>query len=142
MSVDDDFAIPLEDEPILASKEPPKPAAGVAQAVKPAVVAPPAAHPPAAATSVASASAAKVIKSSLEAERKAQFKRPLNLSGQGATRCRMFHCKVAESSMAHLENQINDWLDSEHVEVKHVGHVVGMMEGKHTEPNVIVMVWY
>ncbi len=142
MSVDEDFAIPLEDEPILASNEPPKPAASVAQAVKPAVAAPTAVLPQVASASAASASAAKVIKSSMEAARKAQFKRPLNFNGQGATRCRLFHCKVAESSMEYMENQINDWLDSEQVEVKQVGHVVGMMEGKHSEPNVIVMVWY
>jgi hypothetical protein len=136
MPVDEDFVIPVEDGP--------GPAAG--GAVKSAPVG--AAGKPAAAQvgravgSVTAGTAAKVIMSSLEAGRKTEFKRPMNLTGNGATRCRMFHCKVAESSMEHMENQINDWLDSQEIEVKQVGHVVGMMEGKHTEPNVIVMVWY
>jgi len=87
-------------------------------------------------------SAMRAIRSSLEAGRKSDFKRPMNLNGQGATRCRLFHCKVAEAPMEHMESQINDWLDDEGIEVKQVGHVVGMLEGKHTEPNVIVLVWY
>jgi hypothetical protein len=139
MPVDDDFTIPVEE------KDGSHPAGGAGKAA------------PLGATgklpssgvqvgkptgTVSPVSAAKVIKSALEAGRKTDFKRPVNLNGQGATRCRMFHCKVAESSMDNMENQINDWLDSGQIEVKQVGHVVGMMEGKHTEPNVIVIVWY
>ena len=74
--------------------------------------------------------------------KKAGFKRPLNLTGQGATRCRVFHSKVAVNSLENMEQSINEWLDSEKIEIKHVGHIIGVMEGKRPEPNLIVMVWY
>ena len=73
---------------------------------------------------------------------KATFKRPLNINGQGATRCRVFRTRIAGAALDFMENQINQWLDAEKIEIKHVGHVIGTMEGKTPEPNVIVMVWY
>ncbi|MGB2820127.1 MAG: hypothetical protein WBF17_04045 [Phycisphaerae bacterium] len=73
---------------------------------------------------------------------KHEYKRPLNTDGSGATRCRTFHSKIAIASLEFMENQINDWLDSDKIEVKHVGHVIGIMEGKRPEPNLLVMVWY
>ncbi len=75
-------------------------------------------------------------------EHKMQFKRPLNTDGRGATRCRMFCSKIAFASLQHMEQQINEWVDSDTIEIKHVGHVIGTMEGKTQEPNLIVMVWY
>jgi hypothetical protein len=75
-------------------------------------------------------------------EHKVDYKRPLNADGTGATRCRLFCSKVAYSSLQHMEQQINEWLDAEKIEIKHVGHVVGVLEGKTQEPNVIVLAWY
>lgn len=74
--------------------------------------------------------------------RKAEFKRPLNLNGTGATRFRMFRTKLAIASLEALEDQINEWLDSQEVEVKHVAQVIGTVQGKTPEPNLIVTVWY
>jgi len=74
--------------------------------------------------------------------KKAQFSRELNLPGTGATRCRIFHSKIQLSSLEYMETQINEWLDGEKIEIKHVGHVIGTMEGKRPEPNMVVMVWY
>ena len=71
-----------------------------------------------------------------------QFKRPLNVTGQGATRCRIFNSKVALPSIEAMQHKINDWLDSDNIEVKYVGQVIGTMEGKLPEPNVLVFVWY
>jgi hypothetical protein len=71
-----------------------------------------------------------------------EFKRPLNLTGQGATRCKFYHSKIAAPSLEFMENQINQWLDSEKVEVKQVSQVIGIMEGKTPVPNLIVMIWY
>ena len=76
------------------------------------------------------------------ARRQQQYVRSLNLDGAGATRCRIFHSKIAESSLEYMQDQINGWLDSEEIEAKHVGHVMGTMEGKVAIPSVIVMVWY
>ena len=77
-----------------------------------------------------------------QVEHKEQFQRQLNLTGQGATRCRVFHSKVALNSLEFMENQINEWIDSDQIEIKHVGHLIGTLQGKTPEPNLIVMVWY
>ena len=74
--------------------------------------------------------------------RKKQFERVPNLTGTGAIRCRVFHSKITIAAMEHMTETINDWLDGEGIEVKHVNQVVGIMEGKTPEPNVIVTVWY
>jgi hypothetical protein len=84
----------------------------------------------------------RAIKSTLDYDKRTQFKRKPANTGKGAVRCRVFHSKIAESSIQHLENQINTWADDEDIDIKHVGHLVGAMEGKHTEPNIIVVVWY
>jgi hypothetical protein len=54
----------------------------------------------------------------------------------------VFRSRIAAAALDFMENQVNQWLDSEKIEIKHVGHVIGVMEGKTPEPNVIVMVWY
>ena len=77
-----------------------------------------------------------------QATERFQFKRPMNLNGTGATRCRVFHSKVAEAPMHVMENNINEWIDSEQIEVKQVGHCIGLMQGKTTEPNIVIVVWY
>lgn len=87
-------------------------------------------------------SAVRAMGRAAAVERAAQFKRPLNLTGQGATRCRIFHSKIALGSLEFMENQINEWVDSDQIEIKHVGHIIGTMEGKRPEPNLLVMVWY
>ncbi|MBN1943733.1 MAG: hypothetical protein JW849_10615 [Phycisphaerae bacterium] len=73
---------------------------------------------------------------------KVQFTREMNLTGQGATRVRLFYSKIADGPLLHMENMINEWIEEEKLEVKHVGHVIGTLEGKRAEPNLIVMVWY
>ena len=75
-------------------------------------------------------------------EHKENFKREMNLDGSGATRCRLFTSKIGQGPLSHMEEMINDWLDSEGVEIKHVGHVIGTMEGKRAEDNLLVLVWY
>ena len=81
------------------------------------------------------------IRGALEKE-KAEYKRPLNLTGTGATRCRMFHSRVSIIPMEYMQGAINDWIDAEGIEVKHVDTLIGVMEGKTPEPNLIVIVWY
>ena len=76
-------------------------------------------------------------------EHKSDFKRQVHRSENGATRCRIFHSKLASTSLEYMESQINDWLDADDdIDVKDVGHVIGNMTGKKVEPNLIVMVWY
>ena len=73
---------------------------------------------------------------------KVEFKRPVNLDGHGATRCRIWRSKIAEDSLLNMETLINEWLDENDIEIKHVNQTIGMMEGKRSEPNLIVIVWY
>jgi hypothetical protein len=73
---------------------------------------------------------------------KTEFKRPLNNDGKGATRCRLFNSKISEGPLLHMETVINEWLDSDEIEVKHVNTTIGVMEGKRADPNLLVMVWY
>ena len=71
-----------------------------------------------------------------------EFRRPLNVTGQGATRCRMFHSKLSAASLGSMQDQINEWIDRDEIEVKHVGHNIGILQGKINEENIFVMVWY
>lgn len=71
-----------------------------------------------------------------------KFSRPLNVNGAGATRFRIFHSKISIAPLENLEHSINEWIDGSKIEVKHVGHLIGTMEGKRPEPNLLVMVWY
>ncbi len=70
------------------------------------------------------------------------LKRPLNVTGQGATRCRVFHSKIAVASLEVMEHQINEWLDGDEIEIKQVHQTIGTMQGKIKEENLIVTVWY
>ena len=71
------------------------------------------------------------------------FKRPLNVTGSGATRVRTFHTKLSDTAMSYLDGLINDWMD-EHpdIEVKFSNTTVGVVEGKRAEPHLIITVWY
>ena len=71
-----------------------------------------------------------------------KLSRGMNIPGTGATRCRVFHSKITVGAIDHMVSQINEWLDGSEAEVKHVTQVVGVMEGKKSEPNVILTVWY
>ena len=66
-------------------------------------------------------------------QHKEDFRREMNLDGKGATRCRLFTSKIGMGPLTHMEEMINEWLDSDKIEVKHVGHVIGTMEGKRAE---------
>ncbi|MFP4053595.1 MAG: hypothetical protein ACLFV7_07010 [Phycisphaerae bacterium] len=150
-SISDDEPISLEpegsdDEPIISSPQPLKqqPAEGNASAVEPvaeeeeplSLVEPSETAGGGGDLKAFGAAAAGGV------SHKKDFKRPMNLDGRGATRCRVFHAKIADSSLLHMETTINEWADAEGVEVKHVGHLVGTMTGKKAEDNVIVVVWY
>lgn len=71
-----------------------------------------------------------------------KFTRPLNADGSGATRFRIFHSKISLAPLENLEHSINEWIDGDKIEVKHVGQLIGTMEGKRPEPNLLVLVWY
>ena len=70
------------------------------------------------------------------------LKRPLNLTGTGATRCRLFHCRIAVEAIENMEMRINQWIDNDHIEIKHVCQELAVMEGKNPKPNLVISVWY
>ncbi len=72
-----------------------------------------------------------------------QFKRPLQPNAAAATRVRTFHCRLSEGAIEFMSNQINEWADQhDDLTIKFVTSTIGMFEGKHTEPNLILTVFY
>src|SRR5690606_13050400 len=66
------------------------------------------------------------------------WKRPTKANGTGAVRVRTFHGKLSEQGMDYMDNQINEWLDSNpDIEVKFVTSSVGQFEGKIREPALV-----
>ena len=71
------------------------------------------------------------------------FKRSITPFNEPATRCRTFHGKLTAAGLAHMDEQINEWLDS-HTElyIKSSSSTVGVFEGKTKEPHLLVTVFY
>ncbi|MCK4851426.1 MAG: hypothetical protein KAT11_08750 [Phycisphaerae bacterium] len=70
------------------------------------------------------------------------LKRPLNITGQGATRTRTFHSKLNDAALALMDQAINEWVDSSEIEIKCVSSSIGIFEGKKPEPHLFVTVCY
>jgi hypothetical protein len=70
------------------------------------------------------------------------FKRPLNVTGAGATRCRLFYSRIAVEALENMQMRINEWIDNDDIEVKHICQELAVMEGKTAKPNLIISVWY
>lgn len=83
---------------------------------------------------------------SFEVQKKWQepdYQRPLIKTESGATRVRTFHTKLSDNAMHHMDEVINEWIDENpNIVVKFVKMAVGDVEGKKTEPHLIVSVWY
>lgn len=72
-----------------------------------------------------------------------KLKRPLRPNEIGASRCRTFHSKLSEAAIDFMTNQINDWLDANpNIVIKFSNSTIGNFEGKHTEPNLILTLYY
>lgn len=73
----------------------------------------------------------------------AEYKRPLQAEGQGATRCRTFHAKLNDGAVAFMNRQINEWADSHpSVSIKFATSTIGVWEGKKADPTLIITVFY
>jgi len=71
------------------------------------------------------------------------YRRPLVPGSSGATRCRSFHSKLADSALRFLNTQINEWLDADDsIVIKSSSSTIGTFEGKHAEPHLILTVFY
>ena len=72
-----------------------------------------------------------------------KFQRPLRKNVPHAIRCRTFHAKLNEASINYLDRMINEWADAhEEIEIKFATSTIGVFEGKHADPNLIVTVFY
>ncbi len=64
-------------------------------------------------------------------------------TGTGARHVQTFHAKLSEAALRHMDDQINNWLKHHpRIEVKFANTTVGVFEGKHSEPNLIVTLFY
>ena len=70
------------------------------------------------------------------------LKRPLNVTGQGATRTRTFHGKLNDASLALMDQSINEWADEAGIEIKCISSCIGIFTGKKPEPHMLVTVCY
>jgi len=72
-----------------------------------------------------------------------KYTRPVEPQTPTATRCRSFHSKLTDAALTFMDDQINDWLDSnDHISIKFATSTIGTFEGKHAEPNLIVTLFY
>jgi hypothetical protein len=71
------------------------------------------------------------------------WRRPLRPTTSTATRCKTFHAKLNDASLNNLGDQISEWVDSQDdVEIKFASTAVGVVEGKHPDPHLIVTIFY
>ena len=72
-----------------------------------------------------------------------RFKRPLDPKNQNASRVRIFHSKITDGALDFMHTQINGWLDQNpDITVKFANSTIGMFEGKHTELNIFITLYY
>ncbi|CAN5549115.1 hypothetical protein BH10PLA1_BH10PLA1_21860 [soil metagenome] len=71
------------------------------------------------------------------------YKRPLNVTGFGASRMKSFIGKISGPGLEYMDTNINLWLD-EHpeVEVKQVTSTIGPVDGKAGEHTLVLNIWY
>lgn len=73
----------------------------------------------------------------------AKFRRRLDPKTTSAMRCRTFHAKLNEASLQFMNNQINEWIDADDsLLIKFAASTIGVFEGKHSEPNLILTLFY
>ncbi len=71
------------------------------------------------------------------------FSRKLDPNAEGGTRCRIFHSKLNQGAIEFMVDAINTWLDqSEDIRIKHATSTLGVFEGKHADPNIILTLFY
>jgi hypothetical protein len=71
------------------------------------------------------------------------YQRPLLPAGRGASRMRIYHCKLSDGPIIQLNRQVNEWLDMHpDVEVKFATTTIGTWEGRHSEQHFILTLYY
>lgn len=76
-------------------------------------------------------------------QKEKEYRRSLLTGTRSATRCRTFHCKLTDASLQHLNEQVNEWVDEhDDIEIKYALSNIGVVEGKHSDPHMILTVFY
>jgi hypothetical protein len=71
------------------------------------------------------------------------FGLPVPSDGRRARHVRTFHAKLSEAALRHMDEQVNAWLKRHpEIEIRFANTTVGMFEGKHSEPALIMSVFY
>ncbi|MFQ5414704.1 MAG: hypothetical protein ACE5E6_09630 [Phycisphaerae bacterium] len=87
--------------------------------------------------------AIKPIGTAVHDEDESRFRRPINPTADGATRCRIFHAKLNEGAIEFMTDAINRWIDAhDDIVVKFATSTIGIFEGKHADPNLILTLYY
>ncbi len=72
-----------------------------------------------------------------------KFKRKLDANAECAIRCRIFHAKLSDGALLFMNDQINEWLDeSPDISIKFASSTIGILEGKHAEPHLMLTLFY
>lgn len=72
-----------------------------------------------------------------------KFRRRLDPRSPFGTRCRTFHSKLSAGAVAYMNEQINQWADSNNdVQIKFATSCIGVFEGKHADPHLIITIFY
>ena len=54
-----------------------------------------------------------------------------------------FYAKLHPGALTYLEEQIGNWLkDNPNIVIKRTDVTVGEIQGKTTEPNIVIVIWY
>jgi hypothetical protein len=72
-----------------------------------------------------------------------KYGRQLDPRAISSTRCRTFHSKLSGPALEFMNNQLNDWVDTQgNITIKFATSTIGIFEGKHAEPHLILTVFY
>ncbi len=72
-----------------------------------------------------------------------KFRRRLDPRAPFASRCRTFHSKLSDGAVTYMTELINAWADSnKDICIKFATSTIGIFEGKHSDPHLILTVYY
>lgn len=71
------------------------------------------------------------------------YQHPPEPKARYAKRCRTFHAKLNEGAVGYMNEQINSWTDNNpDITIKFATSTIGVYEGKHNDPHLIITVFY
>jgi hypothetical protein len=77
------------------------------------------------------------------ADDETKFRRRIDPRSPFGTRCRTFHSKLSDGAVSYMNEQVNEWADSnKDINIKFATSTIGIFEGKHADPHLILTVFY